>query len=395
MKIGSLIFGVVCVAGVVFGQGGLTPPGAPAPTMKTLDEISAAIAGTAHAAGQVESRIDVETLAGDGSSRHLVVVPGSYYLSSNLVVSNMNAIAVGCSGVTLDLNGFSIMQLASGTGEGVNISAVASGVSVRNGSIHNFNHGILGAGSNNCFKTLSFFYNLAGLASGPSSRMINCHAYHNNGVYGINAGEGSVLSGCSAYYSGGKGIQTADDCTLDRCLSYNNNGGGIYVGVGCSLNACSAKDNVGFGIRTSTDCVLKSCMATENGGAGFTGGAANAFSDCAALDNTGTGFNVAQVCRLKDCVAKGNQGNGINALFGANLSGCNASDNHGAYGICVGLASRVARCNASENSSSTTAESTRTKAVCCSVVPPAGTQTTAIRRSGFVRPGRPPFKTAP
>src|SRR6185295_16428367 len=73
-------------------QGPLTPPGAPAPTMKTLD--------------QVEARTLIS------SAPFTISQPGSYYLTANLTVSSGNAITIAASGVTLDLNGFTISSTA-------------------------------------------------------------------------------------------------------------------------------------------------------------------------------------------------------------------------------------------------------------------------------------------
>ena len=58
-----------------FGQGSLTPPGAPAPTMKTLS--------------QIEPRIIINAAGTPGDSSNLfnITQPGSYYLTTNIYVT--------------------------------------------------------------------------------------------------------------------------------------------------------------------------------------------------------------------------------------------------------------------------------------------------------------------
>src|SRR6476469_6853818 len=71
-----------------FPQGSLTPPpGTPAPTMKTLD--------------QVEARIPIDTAhtPGDQTNEFIISQPGSYYLTGNLSVAKTNGISVVAVGV--------------------------------------------------------------------------------------------------------------------------------------------------------------------------------------------------------------------------------------------------------------------------------------------------------
>src|SRR5262245_49232138 len=78
----------------LLAQGNLVPPGAPAPTMKSLE--------------QVEPRTPISSLPFTISSS------GSYYVTRNLAGAiGLHGITVDSSGVTLDLGGF---ELTGGSG---------------------------------------------------------------------------------------------------------------------------------------------------------------------------------------------------------------------------------------------------------------------------------------
>src|ERR1700674_2893120 len=79
-----------------FPQGSLTPPGAPAPAMKTL--------------GQIEPRTPISF------APFIITQPGSYYLTTNLTVPSGDAIDIATNRVTLDLNGFTIPSTANPAG---------------------------------------------------------------------------------------------------------------------------------------------------------------------------------------------------------------------------------------------------------------------------------------
>src|SRR6476659_10541606 len=110
-----------------FAQGPLTPPGAPAPTMKTLDQVEA------------RTPIDAAHTPGDADSLFKITQPGSYYLTANVTgVNAKHGVETAASGVTLDLNGFDLLGVP-GSLDGVLVTlANAINVNVRNGSIRSW-----------------------------------------------------------------------------------------------------------------------------------------------------------------------------------------------------------------------------------------------------------------
>ena len=108
-----------------FAQGSLTPPGTPAPTMKSLD--------------QIEARTPITNTA----SLVTISQPGSYYLTANLTVSTGDGIDINTNDVTLDLNGFTIRSTAaSATGTGILLNNGWTDITIGNGHIR-------GGGTNN------------------------------------------------------------------------------------------------------------------------------------------------------------------------------------------------------------------------------------------------------
>src|SRR5438477_5683310 len=70
-----------------FAQGSLTPLGAPAPTMKSLDQIAST--GIA---------LNVANTPGDTNYHFIINAAGNYYLTGNLAVTKTNGIHVTAAG---------------------------------------------------------------------------------------------------------------------------------------------------------------------------------------------------------------------------------------------------------------------------------------------------------
>lgn len=361
---------VMSIAGMVWAQGSLTPPGVPEPTMKTLDQLDTAIDGVrnvvsqvknavaqvsntvsqvesdvaqvSNAVEEVEARIDLATVAGDATYHHIISQPGSYYLSGNLAVTKNSGISITATNVTLDLNGFTI-SCSSGTG-GYGIRAKGDEVALRNGHLSGFAQGVYAFGVDSlCLFNLTVSEcSLCGIwAFGSGARIVDCIATRNSGI-GIYVGYGSSLSGCTASYNQGEaGIYALYGSSLSGCTaSYNQGYWGIATDAGSSLSGCTACYNEGFcGILAGYGSTLSGCAAYNNIGtlspssgiyapqSTVIGCSAHSNSNTMPIScETGTGIYVTEGV-VKDCTVRGNRGDGIRVGMDSLVSGNQCSNN--------------------------------------------------------------------
>ena len=109
LTVGALLL----VAGIYWiNAGDLEPPGAPAPTMKMIDELEPRTQ-------LFEFPVAIDT-------------PGSYYLMGNVV--GAGGITIVTSNVTIDLNGFTLA--GPGAGSGIDAPATLENITIRNGTVH-------------------------------------------------------------------------------------------------------------------------------------------------------------------------------------------------------------------------------------------------------------------
>lgn len=278
-----------------FAQGSLTPPGGePTPVMKSLTQI------------EPRTPINATTTPGNSGSAHLITQPGSYYLESNLAVTNLNAISVTAADVTIDLRGFTISRAINTNGSAILVSG--ANCTIRDGSVRGFARGIDGQ------------FALAGSVQLVTVRGFGDVAFFgNNGWRFTECTAGNATNATQAY-----GFSAGNDARFDRCQVINlsaPNLGGFGSGNRCIFTACIVGNLAGSGTGFSAydNCAFYSCLASgvhgTTGGFGFSVNENCYFKDCQANDNGSSpgqgssgGFWTADGVTMIDCLAEHNVG---------------------------------------------------------------------------------------
>jgi len=220
-----------CLLPSAFGQGALTPPGAPAPTMKSL--------------AQIEPRTPISSLP------FSITQPGSYYVTTNLYVASGDGISISAGNVTVDLNGFALTG-GGGSGIGIHFSPSPAvnetNVTVRNGSLSGWGYGVVAStGSHNFVLERLTVSDCANYGIGSVVCPIfarDCISDY-NGTYGIYA-YNSQITDCDASNNGSIGIYGIN-CTVRNCSVVNNGSYGIYIFPG-TVSDCVVQSNYFSGI---------------------------------------------------------------------------------------------------------------------------------------------------
>jgi hypothetical protein len=296
---------------LLHAQGSLTPPGAPAPTMKSLD--------------QIEARTPIS------SAPYTITQPGSYYLTHNLTVSSGDGIDITTNGVTLDLNGFTISSTAaSATGNGILLNSGWSDITICNGHIRGgvtnngsgvysgsgFNSGIYCSASPPANvlvsrTSVSGCLNFGIFLNTGNSTVVESCTVRTVGSYGINAStvksssaldcgfpaiSGGQVSDCYGQCSGGsEGINAI---TAQNCYGYSSSGAGLYAQT---AQNCYGSSGTFYGLYASGSAT--GCYGSSSSGTGIS--AYNA-AFCTGSRPSGTAIQATIA-------------NGCIAIFGTNI----------------------------------------------------------------------------
>jgi parallel beta-helix repeat protein len=310
-------------------QGSLTPPGAPAPTMKTLQ--------------QVEPRTPIS------SAPYTITASGSYYLTTNLVLGSFSpAIVVLASSVTIDLNGFTVVATNLEGGSAIKVPSSGSvNLTIRNGSVNNFLNAIDATNASTCLienvSCYLIYYNA--VAVGPGSVVRNCTvrtAAASGGGNGILTGDSSVIEHCALFNDtglyNGNAISVGGNCQVDSCV-VSNFFSGIVTGSGCTINACNASFQNYTGIQAGSGCTIHSCTVYGNG-LGILTGDSCTVQGCTAVTNVYDGIVVTSYCSVINNTADGNGnagGGGTEGGIQATGNGNRIDSNHTFANNCDGI----------------------------------------------------------
>ena len=362
----------------ILAQGSLTPPGAPAPTMVTLQ--------------QIEPRVPI-------SAAIEITSPGSYYLTGNISVVGRTAIYIAANNVTLDLNGFTIFSTAGSASGSASLVNACTNVSVFNGNITSsvtyngatysgggFAYGIYSEGNNANIRVSritvngclddginlgindssvadSCTVNTVGGVGVLADSVANCTALQcgNDGIFGI------VVQNCYGSATGNDDGVVADTSAIncygtcagngaglstelaENCYGYSSSDGiGLDVLYG-ALN-CTGYSSTGEGISATTaqNCqggssgnnngiytqIAENCQGTSQSGNGIY--AINLAENCVGSSNTGTDYGVISYANAINCV--GFSGNGVGVYASSIATGCTGTSYGSGAGVQAGIA---------------------------------------------------------
>lgn len=360
----------VVLASSGFAQGALTPPAAPAPTMKSLDQISAQLTA---ADAKNEARIAIDTLPGDATTKHIITQAGSYYLRGNIAgtAANQVAIRINTANVTVDLNGYAITGLGSGVSLTSAISSSAANCTVRNGTIVGWNNGVALTINSVASDLIVTDVASTGVSLTGAAGIARNISVANAGNVGIFA---TLVESCTvSNVTGGTGHKYGIDATVVRdCVvttvtatATNTDATGIRGRIvrGSRASTITADRNAwGISVNDDDTGTIADCFATGvTGGSttyGFFGGIVSG-STAQTISSGATAYGIVG-SSIEHCMVSGvshetGATGSVVGISGTVVRGCRVSGIQSPEQTCYGInATRVESCTVSTVATTTT-----------------------------------------
>lgn len=248
--------------------GELAPPaGAPAATMKTLQQV------------EPRTPISADTTPGDADSKFRITQPGSYYLTEDLVVVNdKHAIEIMSHDVTIDLNGFTIKGANQPTRAAITPGILQlRNITVKNGSIRDFGLAGINLANNDDFER-------------PRVGRIENVTVNNSGV-GIGGGSHYIIANCIVSDSAA-GIITYGETLIQDCYVDNVEGVGILGFTGPSTVLDCHVDRADVPIKITQGLVDRCNVRLAQGDYAIWIGSSGVVRNCEVIGSAGSGIYV-------------------------------------------------------------------------------------------------------
>jgi parallel beta-helix repeat protein len=342
MRNRALALVVILLFGGGASAGPLDPPGAPAPTLKTLD--------------QVNPGTPLSEVAGDADAAHVITAPGRYFLDADIesLGPGMHAIQVETDdAVEIDFNGFAIRGDMTETLEAIDLG---SGVALVHGGVIE-NWGATAITETDSSLTLRNM-TLRGIG-GPALMTLNrrtliehCLFETNSGPIDLDGGgptqlgimiRACVFSGMPRAISAQQadGVQILD-CTFSG-IGAASTMTRVVVGADALISRCTFVSGGETAVSATDRLRISDCVMRGLGGATATSGIVAAFSasvtGCIVTGYAGAGVVVGDRSIVRDCIISENDGIGIDAGASAIITGNSLELNGG--GIDATFGSRV------------------------------------------------------
>jgi len=328
--------GALCCSTAAWA-GPLDPPGAPGPTMKTLDEVEPSIP------------VGPETTPGDADARFVINQPGAYHLTADLIAEQgRHGVQILADDVTLDLRGFTLRGDAGaldGVRAGEDAGALLTNIVVRNGRAVGWGGSgvrLNRANRASVERVFSVGNGAYGVLAGTGARVTDCTA-EGNTLTNISVAGQSIVEGCLSLRGGADGFTGAATSVFQRCVAFLNQGDGFRPGSGATLTDCIASGNqgdgfdagarvvfercvslfdLGRGIVAGLDSTARGCTITGAGQDGITLGARGVVTGSTVAMAGGAGVTLGDSGRALHSTIAASAGTGVAAGLGGRIEGC-------------------------------------------------------------------------